>query len=106
MKNHINGEKGVVQTNKKWTHLKQKQKEWISNLLKERYVRLAKEKGTPPSKVDCAGILAEVLCLIEARDMWIPEGEVKRHFDGKKVKWQKQVEKNYQTTLKRLQKNQ
>ncbi|MBZ3766251.1 hypothetical protein K9P71_28535 [Bacillus cereus] len=43
MKNHIKNSKGqLLQTNKKWSHLKQKQRETISNWLREAYM------NTPP----------------------------------------------------------
>lgn len=99
MKNHVKVNGKLLQTNKKWSHLKQKQKEWIANLLRERYLHVTKEKGTKPSTSDCEEILSEVLRLIKERGMWIPDYEVEKYFNGKKTKWQRQFDKQKGTEL-------
>jgi len=45
MKNHelINGK--LLQTNKKWSALKQSQKQWISEVVREEYARYVTEKA-------------------------------------------------------------
>ena len=38
MKNHVYQNGRLIQTNKKFSALKQKQKEWITNELRQRYI--------------------------------------------------------------------
>ncbi|MED4267406.1 hypothetical protein [Priestia megaterium] len=42
MKNHTYQTGRLIQTNKKFSALKQKQKEWITNELRERYIKMMK----------------------------------------------------------------
>ncbi|TKI81456.1 transposase, partial [Bacillus mycoides] len=42
MKNHIKVNGKILQTNKKWPHLKQKQREHISKLLRREYTQFVK----------------------------------------------------------------
>ena len=48
MKNHmrINGQ--LFQANKKWSHLKEKQKTWIMETAWQEYDRFARERGKLP----------------------------------------------------------
>jgi len=74
----INGR--LIQTNKKFSALKQKQKEWITNELKQRYISAINYPHTKlnPKKRD--RVLDEVYDLIVAKETWIPFHEVKKHY--------------------------
>lgn len=83
MKNHVYQNGRLIQTNKKFSALKQKQKEWITNELIQRYISAINYPYTKlhPKKRD--QILDEVYDLIEEKEIWIPYGEVKRHYFSK-----------------------
>ncbi|MEJ9227738.1 hypothetical protein [Priestia aryabhattai] len=83
MKNHVYQNGRLIQTNKKFSSLKQKQKEWITNELRQRYIRAINYPHIKlhPRKRD--QILDEVYALIEEKEIWIPYGEVKKHYFSK-----------------------
>lgn len=83
MKNHVYQNGRLIQTNKKFSALKQKQKEWITNELRQRYISAINYPYTKlhPRKRD--QILDEVYDLIGEKEIWIPYGEVKRHYFSK-----------------------
>ncbi|MFE4047485.1 hypothetical protein [Priestia sp. YIM B13490] len=83
MKNHVYQNGRLIQTNKKFSALKQKQKEWITNELRQRYISAINYPHIKlhPRKRD--QILDEVYDLIEEKEIWIPYGEVKRHYFSK-----------------------
>ena len=76
MKNHmrINGQ--LLQTNKKWGHLKEKQKTWIMETARQEYDCFVRER---------------IYEVIEARGIWIPYGEVKRVLDARIAHWNRQT---------------
>ncbi|MCP3764375.1 transposase [Domibacillus sp. A3M-37] len=76
MKNHkrVNGK--LLQTRKKWSHLKVSQKEWISGLLREQFVSFLKQIQNPPGKLSVEQILADVMVYIEEKEIWVSENEV------------------------------
>lgn len=65
MKNHKKAGGKLLQTNKKWHHLKRSQREWITNELKEHTVD-------------------EVYSKIQEKEIWIPYNEIKKR--SQKVK--------------------
>lgn len=78
-KNHqmVNGK--LLQTNKQWSALKQKQKEWITETAKQAHSKAVQENGKPVSKNEKREIIDAVYEQIEAREIWIPYGEVVKH---------------------------
>ena len=48
MKNHIRINGQLLQTNKKWNHLKEKQKIWIMETARQKYDRFVRERGKLP----------------------------------------------------------
>ena len=98
MKKHIRVEDKLLQTNKKYSSLKLKQKEHIHSWMYEAYKKKYQElKKYPDTKYD-AEILEYVYEKIEEADIWIPYGEV--------VKRYKSVRSNLRKRLTReLQKN-
>ncbi|MGF9947236.1 hypothetical protein [Priestia megaterium] len=83
MKNHVYQNGRLIQTNKKFSSLKQKQKEWITNELRHRYISAINYPHTKLRPKTRDQILDEVYDLIEEKEIWIPYGEVKRYYFSK-----------------------
>ncbi|RJS63154.1 hypothetical protein [Priestia filamentosa] len=83
MKNHEYRNGRLIQTNKKFSTLTKKQKDWIQQALKERYIKTMKypDVKLKPNKRD--QILGEVYDMIEKKEIWIPFGEVKKYYYSK-----------------------
>ncbi|MDN4634496.1 hypothetical protein ACMYUM_29845 (plasmid) [Priestia megaterium] len=83
MKNHVYQNGRLIQTNKKFSALKQKQKEGITNELRQRYISTINYPHIKlhPRKRD--QISDEVYDLIEEKEIWTLYGEVKRHYFSK-----------------------
>lgn len=88
MKNHTKGPKGqLLQTNKKWSHLKQKQRETISIWLREAYIEEIKVHNRRLKPREHEDILESVMSKIYDREIWIPDYEVEKYYKGKINKW-------------------
>ncbi|PGB70053.1 transposase [Bacillus wiedmannii] len=84
MKNHTKGPKGqLLQTNKKWSHLKQKQRETISIWLREAYIEKIKVHNRRLKPREHEDILESVMSKIYDREIWIPDYEVEKYYKGK-----------------------
>jgi len=83
MKNHAYQDGHLIHTNKKFSTLKQKQKEWITTELRDRYIKMIKYPNVKlrPNKRD--QILDEVYDLIIKKEIWIPYEEVEKHYYSK-----------------------
>ena len=90
MKNHmrINGQ--LLQMNKKWSHLKEKQKTWIMETAAgvDRFVR---ERGKLPLHGSKQQLIEHIYEVFEAKGVWIPYGEVKRVLDARIAHWNRQT---------------
>ena len=90
MNRHIRDDGGrLIQLDKKWKDLRIRQQEWIAEELRTRYLKAYDEAGSEPSRQVCDDILFQVTEMIEARGIWIPDGEVVRYFHKKKGRWLK-----------------
>lgn len=69
-----------LQTNKKYSHLKLKQKEKIHQWMYESYRDYYLETRQYPNEKDCDSILEPVLYKIIEADIWIPDYEVYKHY--------------------------
>lgn len=88
MKNHTKGPKGqVLQTNKKWSHLKQKQRETISTWLREAYIEKIKVHNRRLKPREHEDVLESVMSKIYDLEIWIPDYEVEKYYKGKINKW-------------------
>ncbi|HFU7058076.1 TPA: transposase [Bacillus cereus] len=88
MKNHIRNSKGqLLQTNKKRSHLKQKQRETISNWLREAYIENVKTHNRRLIPKEHEDVLSQVLFKIREHEIWITEYEVEKYYKGKINKW-------------------
>lgn len=96
MKNHIKVNGRTLQTNKRFSQLKQKQKEWIATVFREKYHSKMGELGvdTKLPREQRDRVIAEVYAEIEARDIWIPYRELEKYCFSKTTK----VIKGFKTT--------
>lgn len=78
MKNHVKVGGRLLQTNKTWSHLKQKQQEWILQTARKQYDRFLRERGKLPVEGSKKLLIEDIYTKIEERDIWIPYGEVYR----------------------------
>ena len=85
---HINGQ--LLQMNKKWSHLKEKQKTWIMETAAgvDRFVR---ERGKLPLHGSKQQLIEHIYEVFEAKGVWIPYGEVKRELDAQIAYWNRQA---------------
>lgn len=88
MKNHTKGPKGqLLQINKKWSHLKQNQREIISNWLREAYIEKIKVHNRRLKLREHEDVLESVMSKIYDCEIWIPDYEVEKYYKGKINKW-------------------
>ena len=86
MKNHVNIDGKLYQTNKKYKDLKQKQQEKIAQWMYEAYVLQMEQKISDFEALD------NVYDKIEDAEIWIPF-EVEKKYRSKKNHFQKRYEK-------------
>ena len=80
MKNHEWVDGKLLQTNKKYSHLKLKQKEKIYQWMYESYRAKREELGRFPDSKDTDDVLEPVMAKIEEAQIWIPYSEVAKHY--------------------------
>ena len=78
----------LLQTNKKFTALKLRQKEWIASLLRSKTISLMLEHQRQLKRPERERILQETLIAIE-KGIWIPDCEVSRYYDSKVQRYYK-----------------
>lgn len=86
MKNHIKIGGQILQTNKKFSHLSQKQQEKIYQWIKESY-----KSHHPDDDI----ILDEVMHKISEQNIWISDYEVKKYYISKKNRLKNLLTKQY-----------
>ena len=98
VKNHVKVGGKLLQTNKTWSHLKQKQKEWIVQTARRHYDRFLREHGKLPVEGSKKQLIEEIYAVIEERDIWIPYGEVYRVLCKHIARWNRQEEASVNTS--------
>lgn len=97
MKNHIKVNGKLLQTNKRFSQLKNSQKEWIVTELYKHYHDKMKERRTTrkltPEHRDT--VIASLYEQIQNREIWIPYGEVKKYAFSKSTKIVKSFKKQF-----------
>ncbi len=83
-----------LQTNKKYSHLNQKQKIKIYQWMYEAYAECYKEKGKFPDTKDDEKILFSVMSKIDDAEIWIPENEVRKHYNSVRSNLRKRLNKS------------
>lgn len=95
MKNHKIIDGRLLQTNKKFSALKESQKtkiaEWEYEAYKECYLKYKKV----PDKHRLDEILLSVFEKIEAAEIWIPEDEIYKHYQSRHSKLLKRLKKEF-----------
>ena len=79
MKSHIKVNGQIFQTNKKWSHLKERQRLWIHEMTMEEHAAYVEKYGGLPLKSGKEAVLDKVYDRINEREMWIPWDEFKAH---------------------------
>jgi len=100
LKNHILVDGRLLQTNKTWSQLKERQKAWIGELLRNEYMLLAQDAGRSLHKDEYGVIVSRVYEQIEKREIWIPFNEVRQYFSSKVARYRK----SFQNTQKEMSK--
>ncbi|PEF60579.1 transposase [Bacillus cereus] len=103
MKNHVIVNGQILQTNKKWSHLTQNQKNLIAEWLREEYRSFIMMYLRKPKRYEEEYIVDSVMERIHARSMWVPYGEVKTYFARKKGKWYRKLENEFEDRRKEEQ---
>ena len=96
-KNHKIIKDRLLQINKHYYKLKQKQKEKIQEWLYQEYARIYDEIGKPPSSKHNIEILSAVYDKIESAEIWIPFHEAEKYFYSRKRRFQTRYEKAHNT---------
>lgn len=94
MKNHIRVDGQLLQTNKKWSHLKQKQKEWILQLARQEYDSFVRGRGRLPVKGSKQQLIEHIYEIIREKGIWIPYMEIKNELDKRIARWNRMAEQN------------
>lgn len=83
----------LLQMNKRFSSLKQSQKEKITQWLYEEYCAVYDEKHMPPNTKRDKEILFNVSEKIENAQIWLPEKELISHYHSKKAKFNNRYKK-------------
>ena len=102
MKNHewIDGQ--LLQTNKKYSQLKQSQKEKIHSWMYQAYKQFFLDHNRFPDQKDTEEILSFVAAKIDEAGIWIPYSEVAKHYRGKMSDYHKRIAKEESQLLLEL----
>jgi hypothetical protein len=105
LKNHIKVNGKLLQTNKRFSQLKNKQKEWIAAELYKLYHNKMKERHTTkklsPYHRDI--VVSSLYEQIQNRDIWIPYREVEKYAFSKITKIIKSFKKQFPGFCKEIE---
>lgn len=94
-KNHKMVDGRLLQTNKKFSALKEKQKVKIAEWFYEAYRRCYLESGKIPGKGDETEVMAYVFDKVEEAQIWIPSGELYGYYHRKRNKLLRRLKKEF-----------
>ncbi len=83
MKNHKLVNDVLLQINKKWSHLKQSQKNWIMEVAEKAHKNYVLKYKRLPMRKRKYEIFEEIADKVRQRGIWIPYGELKTHVNKK-----------------------
>jgi len=92
-KNHQWVDGRLLQTDKRFSQLKEAQKEKINRWLYEEYSQIYDRVGQPPDSRHNDTILDAVYAKIEGAEIWIPYGELRQYFYSRKNTFRRRYEK-------------
>jgi hypothetical protein len=75
-KNHVMVNGTLLQTNKKWSHLKQKQRDCIYEITRSEHKKYVEEKNRLPIKAGKRELITAVEARVDERGIWIPSAEL------------------------------
>lgn len=99
MKNHEMVDGQLLQTNKKYSQLKQAQKEKIHRWMYDAYRQFYLDHNRFPGQKDTDEVLLPVTDKIDEASIWIPYGEVAKHYREKMSDYHKRVVKEESNCL-------
>jgi hypothetical protein len=83
----------IIRIDKRFSSLRQSQKQKISNWLYEEYSKIYESNNLPPDSRYNEYILNVVYDKIEEAEIWLPFGELERYFNSRKSHYKKRYEK-------------
>ena len=92
-KNHEITDGRLVQTDKKYSHLKLKQKEKIAEWMFQETRDFYTKKYTFPNDKQLSEVVDKVYEKIEEAGIWVPYGEVLKHYKSKRSNVNKRVKR-------------
>ena len=75
-KNHVKVNGTLLQSNKKWSHLKQKQRDWIYEITRTEHKKFIEENNRLPMKTGKKKLIAIIKTKIDERGIWLPSYEL------------------------------
>ena len=105
-KNHIKVDDKLIQTDKKYAHLKLKQKDKIAEWMYEETRKYCNQFDQIPNNINSEEIIDRVYEKIEEREIWVPYGEVAKHYLKKQTQILRRIRKenNEESKSQRIQK--
>lgn len=94
MKNHMMVNGKLLQTNKKFSQLKNSQKQKINGWLYDKYSSIWNENGKEPGRPQKEIIINDVYAKIEEAEIWLPLGELYKYYESHINKFRKRYEKS------------
>lgn len=90
----------LINTEKKWSHLKESQKSWICQKLRDEYSKFVFYNNRYPNKEECKNILDDIYDVISnEKNIWIPFEELKKVFSSKISKYKKSIKLDDKKTI-------
>ena len=77
-KNHVKVNGTLLQTNKKWSQLKQKQRDWIYEVVRAEHEKFIEENDRLPMKTGKKKLIAIIETKIDERGIWLPSHELEQ----------------------------
>ena len=75
-KNHVRVNGTLLQTNKKWSQLKQKQRDWIYEISRSEHKRFLEENNRLPMKDGKKKLIDVIMAKVDERGIWLPSYEL------------------------------
>jgi hypothetical protein len=75
-KNHVKVNGTLLQTNKKWSQLKQKQRDWIYEITRAEHTKFIEENNRLPMKTGKKKLLVIIAAKVDERGIWLPSHEM------------------------------
>ena len=99
MKHHIYADGQLLQVNKKFSQLKERQKDKIAQWLFEEYRLICGDSGKRPDKAEDEVIVDAVMAKIRDAKIWIPEREIWIYYRSRKYRMHKRLSREQSTAL-------